>query len=180
MESDEDPLKDMAGWSDRRSQASNLPMAWPKKKGMPSPAGSGGRQSFSSSPSRLSVGNNGSNFSMEVTSPTEVALLRTPLHLRGSPFNRIDCQLPVTPQNEARVLNHVSSSTAHGNKNKTLPPLPGVSKKTCLKASSRAASLLSPIHEHVLFFNQSSTPFHTVNTSSSVAAAWLISRWSLM
>ncbi|KAH6880964.1 hypothetical protein BKA70DRAFT_171280 [Coprinopsis sp. MPI-PUGE-AT-0042] len=52
MESNEDPLKEMAGLSDRHSRASNLPTAWPKKWGMPSPVSSGGCQSFSSSPSR--------------------------------------------------------------------------------------------------------------------------------
>ncbi|KAH6910859.1 60s acidic ribosomal protein [Coprinopsis sp. MPI-PUGE-AT-0042] len=170
MESDEDLLKDMAGWSDRRPPASNPPTAWPKR-GMPSPsarssvASSNGRQSFSSSAGRLSVGSNGSNFSMEVTSPTEATLLRTPSRPRGSvssgesiqnrrsgdssvysrsTASTVSIPLPVTPQNEARVPNHVTSSTPHVNKNKSLPPLPGVLKKTPSKASLRGSQLAFP------------------------------------
>lgn len=171
MESDEDLLKDMGGWSDRRAPSSNPPTAWPKKRSMPSPsarssiASSNGRQSISSSAGRLSVGSTGSNFSMEVTSPTEDSLLRTPSRPRGSVssgesiHNRrsgdssiysrstastVSIPLPVTPQNEARVPNHVTSSTPHVNKNKSLPPLPGVLKKTASKASLKGSQLAFP------------------------------------
>ncbi|TFK21025.1 hypothetical protein FA15DRAFT_682284 [Coprinopsis marcescibilis] len=133
-------------------------------------ASSGGRLSIASSGGRLSVASTGSAFSLEVTSPEDGSMRSSPHRKRRlresassgeSAFNRrsgddsligtpstastLSIPLPVTPQHEHQVPVHIDSAKKqYLDKDKSLPPLPGVLKKPSTKSSTPASKMTFP------------------------------------
>ncbi|KAG2007497.1 60s acidic ribosomal protein [Coprinopsis cinerea AmutBmut pab1-1] len=193
MEDDEEVMKDTSDWALRHRKPSNPPTAWQRRSGASastrnSVASSGGRHSIASSGGRLSIASNGSTFSLEVTSPEDDSgrsplrrsFTRESISSAESTFNRrsgdsqintpstastMSIPLPVTPQQDPHVPSHVlSSKKPYLDKDKSLPPLPGVLKKT----TSRSALSTPPSKMAIPRARTFSSTSSSVSTSPAV------------